>query len=367
MSACCRLAGYLMGAVVPLQEATGLRSLTIEHLPDSYSLGYLPLLTQLTELRMGSCDRIRASLVVGANLKAPLADMTGLRALSLGVSDGWAFQLCHDNSVDQADLPLVLPPHLTRLEMLVTDCEPGAFWRHIAACSQLVDLTVNLDIASVPEDHPSWMMCCLAGSLPHLQHFTVMWHGSEGSEVTQGVLGLLADTEEAQQQQEEQGWDWEDVTAPGLGWASVPPPNMGGLTALRTLHFPLSQPCGCCSPHHWHALAGCRSLQQLYGLDAWAVPPAGVKFPGVTDLKMLVSTPLGDTVAVLGAFPALQKLWVVLHPVPALAGTATQQVKPSRVGDMHMAAHLYAAYRSYLTAVLPTTRACSDMCLQCLT
>jgi hypothetical protein len=289
VSACCSITGYLLGAVVPLQQAKALRSLSIPGLNDSYSLCYLPLLTQLTELRL--CHT-RAEYEYDLDLvvlgtKAPLADMTGLRALTLGYKR--AVHLYQYSSVNQATLPLVLPPNLTRLEVTPPDCQPGMFWRHIAACSQLVSLKVCCHTVEAAADHPSWMLCRLAGSLPHLQHFTMeVFVCMHPLRTLQGVLGLLAGTEEAQQQQEEQGWDWGDITAPGLASAYpltdvvVPPPNMGAFTALQALHCDTNHPCRCCGPHHWHALAGCKALQQVSGLEAWAVPPAGVKFPGVT-------------------------------------------------------------------------------------
>jgi hypothetical protein len=336
--ACCRLAGYLLGAVVPLQQATGLRSLTIEGMADSYSLQYLPLLTQLTELCIRRLPEAKVGLVVGT--KAPLADMRHLRMMSLGVGDRFPFQLCQDNDIDQASLPLVLPPHLTQLEVCVPQCEPGMFWRHIAACRQLLNLTVHHEFVVAAADHTSWMLYCLADGLPHLQHLTIVGDGHAAEEILQEVLDLLAGTQEAQQQQEEQGWDWEDLAAPGLGttrafeWVVVPPPNMGRLTSLQTLHFTFCSRLRCCGPHHWHALAGCRSLQQLHWAEAWAVPPAGVKLPGVTDLQIGVF-PSSDTLAVLGAFPALQQLELELHQV------SPQQVKYNAGQRLHAATHLH--------------------------
>jgi hypothetical protein len=304
-----------MGAVVPLQQAKALRSLTINGLSDSYSLCYLRLLTQLTALQLAPGDVYNVGLVVGEAPQAPLAVLMQLRALCL--SDDGAFHLTMGSSAKEATLPLVLPPHLTRLEVLVPDCRPGRFWRHIAACTGLVSLTVHTESSSgAAADHPSWMLHQLAISLPNLQHFTLDGFGRCAEHTLPQVLGLLAATEAGQQQQQEQGWDWEDLTGLGLGPGTdfksvmVPPPNMGAFTVLRTLEFPTCYGYSfrCFGPHHWHALAGCKRLQQLRGFEAWGVPPAGVKFLGVTNLEVLVSHPLRDTVAVLGAFPALQQL-----------------------------------------------------------
>jgi hypothetical protein len=345
VSAGCRLAGYLLGAVVPLQQAKALRTLTIPGLGDDCSLAYLPLLTQLTELRLDTQNEHMYDVGLVVTGKAPLAAMTGLRALSLG--DGGRFHLCNFNSMNQATLPPVLPPHLTRLEVHPPHCQSGMFWRHIAACSQLVSLTVRYHSVEAAADHPSWMLCRLAGSLPNLQHFTMGGFSCRPTlPILQGVLGLMAGTQEAQQQQEEQGWDWGDMAAPGLASAFpltdvvVPPPNMGAFTALQALHCYTNHPCRCCGPHHWHALAGCSSLRQVYGLEAWAVPPAGVKFPGVTDLKLaIVPSVLSATTAVLGAFPALQQLRLVMSVVYTCPLIALQ-VSPARASEVHAAAHL---------------------------
>jgi hypothetical protein len=324
LACCCRLAGYLMRAVPPLRQAKALRRLTIDRLADSYSLVYLRLLTQLTELSMSSWGEEDVGLVVGNPPKAPLADMIHLRALNLD-PDGSEFKLCEDSSVNQATLPLVLPPNLTRLEVAVPSCRPGMFWRHMAACSQLVSIRVWEYYVDAAADHPSWMLCRLADSLRNLRHFTIDGFGKTDTSFLPAVLGKLARTAAGQQQQEEQGWDWAGLAAPGLGATAayntvvVPPPNMSGLVALQTVTFTYGYELRCCGPHHWRALAGCKQLQQLSGLEAWAVPPAGVKFPGVTDLRILVSTPPGDAVTVLGAFPALQKLQLKLDLGLALA------------------------------------------------
>jgi hypothetical protein len=313
--------------VVPLQQATGLRSLTIDHLLDSYSLQYLRALTQLTELRLTPSRRDSVFLALSNPPRAPLADMTHLKALCLGtevcddhltLGTELRFGLSWEEDVNEADLPPVLPPHVTRLEIACQPwCLPGMFWRHIAACTGLVSLRMHIQFHTTALQHPSWMLHQLAGSLGCLEDLYLA--GDHARFVAKEpphlpeALGLLAATEAGQQQQEEQGWDWEDLAAPGLGatarynFVVVPPPNMNSFAALHTLKVE-SWWLRCCGPHHWYALAGCRGLQQLQWLDAWAVPPAGVKFPGVTNLKLLMSSPTHGVSAVLGAFPALQQL-----------------------------------------------------------
>jgi hypothetical protein len=307
-----------MGAVVPLRQATGLRHLTIENLVAHDSLLSVALLTQLTELTLAPWDDGGTCLAVGDPPRAPLAATTQLQALCFtGEFPAW---LWNHEGQHEADLPLVLPPNLTRLEALVPTCGPGMFWRHIAACTRLVNLTVQVYCESAA-DHPSWMLYHLANSLQGLQHLKVEGDVNYASlAFLPEVLGLLAGTAAGQQQQEERGWDWEDLAAPGLGAtaaytsAVVPPPNMGGLKGLQTLEFPYGYRFRCCGPHHWHALAGCRSLQELQWVEAWQVPPADVTFLGVIDLEVLVSAPLlSATMTVLRAFPLLQQLVLQLE------------------------------------------------------
>jgi hypothetical protein len=268
-----------MGAVVPLQQAKALRFLDLMGLADSYSLCYLPLLTQLTELRLSTHDLVNVELVVGE--RAPLAGMKHLRALRLG----GRFHLCLDSSMDQADLPLVLPPQLTKLEVKVPRCEPGEFWFHIAACSRLVSLTVWC-YANAAADHPSWMLCRIADSLKCLKHLALHCHITNEQTVVPEVLGMLAGTQAGFQQEEEQGWEWEDLAAPGIAAIPdysrvvVPPPNMGALTALQTIELAAPKSLWCCGPYHWHALAGCRALRQLHGLEAGGGAASGCEVPG---------------------------------------------------------------------------------------
>lgn len=73
----------------------------------------------------------------------------------------------------------------------------------------------------------------------------------------------------------------------------------------------------CSAPHHWAALAGCTALRRLRELHASQPPPAGLSFPHVTRLDLIVGTSPGDTVTVLGAFPALEELRLKLAPAPA--------------------------------------------------
>jgi len=102
------------------------------------------------------------------------------------------------------------------------------------------------------------------------------------------------------------------------GYVAVPPPNMGGLPALQHLEFEewwlvLS------TQRHWRALAACRHLQTLPELHVSVPPPAGVTFPGVTRLEVTTSTSPGDTLALLGAFPALRELELTVAPTGAAA------------------------------------------------
>jgi hypothetical protein len=306
-------------------QATGLRSLTLDNVVGNDSLLALQLLTQLTGLTLSAFSAGGPCLAVGDPPVAPLAGMTRLRELCL-YNNGFPMWLWNDEGEGEADLPLVLPPHLTLLEALLPRCSPGMFWRHVTACRQLVRLTLHAEPICDAADHPSWVLHQLASSLVGLQYLEVRGFVSNSPAILPEVLGLLADTEAGQQQQQ-QGWDWADMAAPGLEDETrssnvvVPPPNMGALTALRTLQIDHGYQFRCCSPHHWHALAGCCGLRQLHLIQAWVAPPAGVKFTGVTDLKLMIDAPaLSATAAVLGAFPALQQLLLKLDlPCPEVS------------------------------------------------
>jgi hypothetical protein len=69
----------------------------------------------------------------------------------------------------QADLecPLAFPPHITYLALNGMQCEPGAAWRHIAALEDLQELHLVAG-SEVAQDHPSWGLQQLSGSLPGL-------------------------------------------------------------------------------------------------------------------------------------------------------------------------------------------------------
>lgn len=247
MLRCCRQYGYLMGAVVPLQRATRLTSLNISNLGDSYSLMYLPLLTQLRELALKPCDDSGDFfLAINNPPRAPLAAMTDL--LSLKVFKGFGLS---QREVDEEDLPLLLPPNLERLHVEFWSDTPSGFWRHIAGCTALVRLHLESSPRGQYEvtKHPSWLLHTLARRLGRLQHLHLQgspqWDDPSPDDLQQ-VLALLASTAAAQQQQEQHGWDWQQVSVPVLGPGDLhqhtcdhhmllPPPNMGGLSALQTL------------------------------------------------------------------------------------------------------------------------------------
>jgi hypothetical protein len=99
----------------------------------------------------------------------------------------------------------------------------------------------------------------------------------------------------------------------------VPPPNMGALSNLQ--HISTSRWGDehqwwlvVSSEHTWRALAGCSSLRSLAELHASVPPPAGVTFPHLTRLEVTTSTSPGDTVTLLGAFPALKQLQLTVVP-----------------------------------------------------
>jgi hypothetical protein len=320
-----RYSGYLLGAIVPLQRAAALRHLTLQVMPDHESLKYLPLLTQLRELELTD-PWDDPALAYGDPCSAPLARMENLAVLKIRAG----FQLSEHTAQSDAELPQVLPPNLTRLEVSVPACQLGAFWRQVAACSLLVELEVYQEVEEpTAADHPSWMLCILAEHLHHLKKLVLQgraWRQHPVNYMPE-VLLALASTEAGQQQQQEHGCDWQQPPVLVFGGERdlcnvvVPPPNMGSFPALQDLQVPFTWLDGwwllCSAPHHWRALAACTALQRLESLQASCPPPAGVKFAGITFLLTAVGTSPGDTIALLGAFPALRELELKLCPAPA--------------------------------------------------
>jgi hypothetical protein len=141
-------------------------------------------------------------------------------------------------------------------------------------------------------------------------------------------LDILADVLDemlqADNMDEEPGENWMPVP-PLIGFTSpdntlytssyviVPPPNMGELTSLQQLYLN-NWWLVVSSERYWRALAGCSSLRSLKELHASVAPPAGVTFAHLTWLNVTTSTSPGDTVILLGAFPALEVLWLTVAP-----------------------------------------------------
>jgi hypothetical protein len=229
-------------------------------------------------------------------------------------------------NLSRASGPCVLPPNLTRLELQLV-CWVGAegWSRHVAACRQLQELYLVTNEDDL-HTHPTLVMQALSGQLSQLKKLYV--DGDEvatewGYEQLEEVMALLAPAGDGNgSDQDEAGHDDEEEDLHDLpqlplgedqgytevdGYVAVPPPNMGGLPALQHLEFEewwlvLS------TQRHWRALAACRHLQTLPELHVSVPPPAGVTFPGVTRLEVTTSTSPGDTLALLGAFPALKEL-----------------------------------------------------------
>jgi hypothetical protein len=107
---------------------------------------------------------------------------------------------------------------------------------------------------------------------------------------------------------EDQGWQHQ------VPHIVVPPSNLRDLSSLQHLRIDEGWWLLANIERHWRALADCVALQSLRNVHTCTPPPAGVTFPGVTRLVVTTGTSPGDTLSVLGAFPALRELELVLVP-----------------------------------------------------
>jgi hypothetical protein len=101
---------------------------------------------------------------------------------------------------------------------------------------------------------------------------------------------------------------------------------MGALSSLQHMYV-----CGwwlvATSERRWRALASCSSLMRLSGLHVSVPPPAGLTLPHLTELEVTSSTSPGDTLALLGALPALQTLHLTVVPTGVPAGPGPDEVR----------------------------------------
>jgi hypothetical protein len=306
--------GCLSAALLALRPAPALRHLKLK-LAESYSLVYLPALTQLQELELEGMDD-QFITVCSSSQCRPLADMThlvGLRLRSMDVS---------------IPLPCALPVSLTRLELEWCWLGSAGWAAHIAQCQQLRELHLEASGVTV-NSHPTVVLQGLAEQLTGLVKLRLWQDGVEqvgGQQRLQEALSQMQDVAGMDAPDQAEWWPMAPLTA-ALGHSEpeahvmVPPPNMGGLCNLQ--HLTLTNWWLVVSSEvHWRALGGCSSLRSLGDLHASVPPPAGVTFPHLTRLEVTVSTSPGDTVTLLGAFPALQELQLTVAP----RGTAVNKV-----------------------------------------
>jgi hypothetical protein len=297
------------GAILALRAAPALRRLNVS-LAVPHSLAFLPVLTQLTELvveGVEGVDDVPLTLDIQSG-DAPLAAMSNLVSLFLGGADLQPAPSC------------VLPPNLTQLGMWGVELGKAGWAQHVAGCRNLQVLNITTNTADITT-HPTLVMQALAGQLPRLRSLCVQGEDQGvdwGVEQLEEVIDALRPDNDSDDSDGEEEW-WPN---PPLGQeqgykVAVPPPNMGGLSALQTLRL-AGWWLVVSSERYWRHLAGCSSLKSLSDLHAAVPPPAGVTFPGVTRLEVTASTSPGDTLALLAAFPTLQvlDLNVVLSAAP---------------------------------------------------
>jgi hypothetical protein len=112
-----------------------------------------------------------------------------------------------------------------------------------------------------------------------------------------------------------------------------PPSNFLGLSFLRELHLDGLWWLLVSAEDAWEALAGCSTLQSLRGLHTCEPPPAGVTLPGVTCLAVTTGTSPSGTLGVLGAFPALRELQLVLVPQQEEDNNTSEQVSRMHIAE----------------------------------
>jgi hypothetical protein len=329
---CCSERGCLSGALLGLRGAPALRRLKLE-VSDMYSLVYLPALTQLTYLELRSDYGGDAITIPDSAVIRPLADMPNLVSLKLSSLEAGG------------RLPCALPPNLTRLEM-ESCCDSSGPWdEHIGQCQHLKEL--ELGHCSEINVHPTLLVQSLAAAeltaltQLKLELFEAVEENAEArladalhtmfarAGIQQGEWGDWAPNPPLNR---ENGFDVVDACV------MVPPPNMGNLSTLQHLNIDgwwlvVSHEV------HWRALAGCSSLKSLQGLHASVPRPLGVIFRHLTRLEVTTSTSPGDTVTLLGAFPALQQLELtVAPPRRASADEVRQDAQDTAIAScaMHM-------------------------------
>jgi hypothetical protein len=209
------------------------------------------------------------------------------------------------------------------------DLDQAGWEQHVAGCRHLQELHVATNIVDITT-HLTMVLRALAGTLTQLRTLWVteedieqFWGMQHLEMVIDMLLDALPDADSDDSDGEEQWWPRPPLgQAQGFdnpeGYMAVPPPNMGGLPALQQLRM-RGWWLVVSSKRHWRHLAACSSLRHLSNLHTTVPPPAGVAFPGVTQLEVTTSTSLGDTLTLLAAFPALKelKLDVVMQAVSA--------------------------------------------------
>jgi hypothetical protein len=333
-----------------LRHARALRRLTVK-LFEKNNLTYLPVLTQLTHLEL-YCEGMDSITIVhrpGATVAAcPLADMTNLVSLQLLDAD-----IAEDA---HTECPCALPPNLTRLEATLAY---GEWADHLAGCKQLRELQLTVPFCYMMV-YPTVLIQGFAEQLTGLVKLSIAVDDSnpEGQMEQRFAEGLCEDSPE----------DWgvveEEIMQLPLGgdyylpapYVLIPPPKLSALSSLQHLDVGswwLAAP----SERHWRVLGGCSSLRSLSGLHASVPPPAGVTFPGVTRLDVTTSTSPGDTLGLLGAFPALEELGLTL--VPTDSSPDQVNLPQSIFPCMSLAICLDSAAMS---CVQPATTSCCGTC-----
>jgi hypothetical protein len=311
-AACCSDPGCFTGALLALRAAPALRRLELDR-PDTQSLRYLPVLTQLTHLELCGDEQNLLTDDANSSSSRPLALVPNLVSLKL-----------YEVYLAAGHTSCVLPPQLTSLHLDHCWLNSNGDWmEQVVQCGQLQKLWLEGDGFDA-SNHPTLLIEAVAAGLTGLMQLQISRDGEDAWE--DDGFRLQAALRQMRQRAgfpailQDDPWppawplgdavDWVEDPA---GFVVVPPPNMGALVNLQHL----SLDCWgllVSTDQYWRALGGCTSLRSLAELHASVPPPFDVTFPHLTRLEVTTSTSPGDTVTLLGAFPALRELELSIAP-----------------------------------------------------
>jgi hypothetical protein len=248
--------------------------------------------------------------------------------------------------------PSALPPNLTRLEAQLNADGGGEWAVHLAGCRRLREVQLTVPRCESDVD-PARLIQGIAQKVTGLETLIIDLDDSNDQalldrfgDAMYGPVGGLGTGEPLD---ENELMHMSAILPSNNREPAVhritPPPNMGALSGLQ--HLDVSGWwLGVSLEAHWRALGGCSSLRSMSGLHAEVAPPAGVTFPHLTELDVTTSTSPGDTLALLGAFPALETVELTVMPTGSGVDAVSVVLATS-------AGHLYSCPCAHCASAAP--------------